>query len=99
MNTPEAVLVIVGMMRDMRCKPTVRFACAAWVAERGFGRAPQLIKVEDERPGLAQPNVVDSAAYAREVFRILKEAGANVGEEGAGVIEVSAMPVSGEKQS
>jgi len=87
LNSPEAALHILAMLRDARTRSNVRFACADWIVSRGFGRAPQLIKVEDDRRALATaPAGLDEAAYVAEVKRILTQAGA--------LDEVPAMSVS-----
>ena len=76
-NSPEAALNILAMMRNPHTKSNVRFACADWIVSRGFGRAPQLVRVEDDRRALATaPAGLDEAAYVAEVKRILTQAGA-----------------------
>lgn len=90
-NASEAFLGILAIARDGRTSSHVRVGCWMWIWERAFGRAPQLIKVEDDRQGLATPTgTIDGKAYAAEVYKILKEAGASVGE----IIDVPAVQVS-----
>ena len=60
--TDEAMLVIVGVMRDQEASGAVRLSAANVILERGWGKAPIMVAGDSERPIR-----VDVRAIPREV--------------------------------
>src|SRR5574337_525658 len=79
-NTPEAMQTIIAIMRAPGIKARDRLYAADIIIQRGFGRAPLLVKVAgdrddeaNERPQL--PPAMSRSRFALEVLQILREIG------------------------
>lgn len=49
-HTEEALNTIIILMQSEGSPPAVRMRCAEILIERGYGKAPQAILIQDERP-------------------------------------------------
>jgi hypothetical protein len=95
-NTPAAMKVIIDIATGRGYKARDRPFAAQLIIERGWGKAPMLVKVEDDqRPLASPPPNFDLKAYASEVLRILTEVGAVLPGEvrDAGVVETTASAI------